>query len=152
VTLVNNDPVDATGVVFDDTPDPNTALVAGSVTSTAGTVVTGNVGGDTTVSVDVGTVPGGGGTVTITFQVTIDDPFPLGVTQVANQGVFSGDNFADVPTDDPGQPGTDDPTTIAVGQQSFEIPTLSQWGLLALVLLLAGLGVRRVTARGRAAA
>src|SRR5262245_27229163 len=41
---------------FTDTPDANTALVAGSVTTTQGGVATGNGPGDTSVAVDTGTI------------------------------------------------------------------------------------------------
>jgi uncharacterized repeat protein (TIGR01451 family) len=146
VVLVNNGGTAATGVVFTDTPDPNTVLVNGSVTTTAGTVTSGNGAGDTAVGVDVGTIAGGG-TATITFQVTIADPFPAGVQQVVNQGNVSGDNFAGVPTDDPAQGGTADPTVVAAAAPSIpEIPALGGWGLLVFLLLLAGLGVRRILA------
>ncbi len=109
VTLTNSGTADATNVQFTDTPDANTVLVIGSVTTTAGTVVSGNNGGDTSVTVDVGTLAQGGN-VTITFQVQVVDPIPAGVTEVANQGTVSGGNFANVPTDDPDTGTPDDPT------------------------------------------
>ena len=85
--------------------------------------------------------------MTITYQVTIADPFPAGVQQVVNQGNLSGDNFAGIPTDDPAQGGTADPTVLPAAAPSIpEIPAVGGWGLLALVLLLAGLGVRRILA------
>ncbi|RPH57059.1 DUF11 domain-containing protein, partial [bacterium] len=145
VVLLNSGGAPATGVVFTDTPDPNTALVNGSVTTTAGTVTSGNGAGETAVGADVGILAGAGGTATIVFRVTIDDPLPNGVTQVANQGLVSGDNFADAPTDDPAQPGAANPTVVTVGAASvLEIPTLSEWGLLLFLLLLGGLAVRRL--------
>ena len=45
-----------------------------------------------TVHLDVG-VLNPGESLTITFDVTVDTPFPSGVTQVTNQGTISGDNF-----------------------------------------------------------
>jgi uncharacterized repeat protein (TIGR01451 family) len=149
VMLTNNGGVAATGVVFTDTPDANTALVSGSVTTTSGTVTTGNGPADTTVAVDVGTLAAGGGSVTIGFQVTIDDPLPSGVTQVANQGTVSSDNVSSIPTDDPGQPGMADPTVVAVSEAPavVGIPAVSAWGLWAFLLLLAGLGLRRIAGR-----
>ncbi|HSK77541.1 MAG TPA: DUF11 domain-containing protein [Thermoanaerobaculia bacterium] len=151
VVLSNGGGAPAAGVVFTDTPDPNTALVNGSVTTTAGTVTGGNGAGETAVGVDVGTLAGGGGTATITFRVTIDDPLPAGVTQVTNQGLVSGTNFAGGVTDDPARPGAGDPTAVTVAAASpLEIPTLGEWGLLLFLLLLGGLGVRRILA-GRAA-
>jgi uncharacterized repeat protein (TIGR01451 family) len=147
VVLTNGGGAPATGVTFADTPDPNTALVNGSVATTAGTVTAGNGAGDVTVGVDVGTLAGGG-SVTITFQVTVDDPLPSGVTQASNQGTFSGGNVAPGATDDPDQPGTDDPTVIALGGTiPTEIPALGPWGLVALALALAALATRRVIGR-----
>ena len=47
-----------------------------------GTVTTGNGAGDASVAVAIGTLPGGG-TVTITFDVVVDEPFPAGVDEIA---------------------------------------------------------------------
>ncbi|HEV2706673.1 MAG TPA: Ig-like domain-containing protein, partial [Pyrinomonadaceae bacterium] len=66
-----------------------------------------------TVSVNIGTL-NPGESVTITFQVTVADPFPSGVTQVSNQGTVSGTNFANVLTDDPTPPGANDPTVTPI--------------------------------------
>jgi uncharacterized repeat protein (TIGR01451 family) len=150
VVLTNGGGANATGVVFTDTPDGSTALVNGSVTSTAGTIVLGNTAGDSSVQVNVGTLAGGGGTATITFQVTIDDPLPVGVRQISNQGSVAGDGFSGVTTDDPNAPGASDPTVIVVQSVDIsEIPTLGSWGILVLLLLLGGAGLR-VLARGGA--
>jgi hypothetical protein len=51
-----------------------------------------------------------GQTMTIVFRVTINDPFPLGVCSVSNQGTVSGGNFANVLTDDPDVAGAANPT------------------------------------------
>jgi uncharacterized repeat protein (TIGR01451 family) len=48
-----------TDVFFTDTPDPNTSLVVGSVTTTAGTITSGNAAGETTIVVDIGTMSAG---------------------------------------------------------------------------------------------
>jgi large repetitive protein len=64
------------------------------------------------VSLNIGTLPAGQ-SITITFNVTINDPF-LGGTQVSNQGTVSGSNFSDVLTDDPDFPGAADPTVTPV--------------------------------------
>ncbi|HJQ31504.1 MAG TPA: Ig-like domain-containing protein [Pyrinomonadaceae bacterium] len=73
-----------------------------------------------TVNHNVGTLPAGK-TVHIVFQVTVDNPFPTGVTQVANQGTVSGDNFTTVSTDDPAAGGSADPTVT----QILTPPTIS---------------------------
>src|SRR6266487_865312 len=48
----------------------------------------------------LGTLPPGG-TVTITFDVTINTPFPAGTSSVTNQGSVSGTGFGPILTDDP---------------------------------------------------
>ncbi len=146
VVIINDGNEDAMAVVFDDIPDPNTALVAGTVTTTQGTVLVGNTAGDTMISVDVGDIPGGGGMVTITFQVTVNDPLPDGVDELLNQGTTTGSNFPPDLTDDPTEPGDTDPTADPIGSDPLVIPTLGEWGLLAMLLALAGLGVRRLRA------
>lgn len=146
VTITNDGSGEATGAIFDDTPDPNTELVVGSVTTTQGTVVLGNTAGDTAVQVTVGTLTSGG-SATVTFEVTIDDPLPEGVTSIINQGTVSGDNFDSVVTDDPGTASSNDGTSNQVNRAPApltEIPTLAQWGLLLLALLLSTVAARRL--------
>lgn len=117
VVTTNDGNLDASGVTFSDTPDTNTTLQVGSVTTTQGNVMTGNSPSDTTVEVSVGTVAAGGGSVTITFKVTINWPLPPGATQISNEGTISGTNITDEPTDDPGT-GTDDDATISMLQRA----------------------------------
>jgi uncharacterized repeat protein (TIGR01451 family) len=138
VTISNNGSADALNVVFTDTPDPNTALVVGSVTTSQGTVLSGNTAGNTNVTVNIGTVPAAGQVVVVTFEVTIDNPFPAGVTQVLNQGLVAGDNFPDTPTDNPDTTPTGDATVDVVQAVAppVPIPTLSQWSFLLFLLLL----------------
>lgn len=113
VTIWNEGTTDATGVVFTDTPDPNTTLVVGSVTTTKGNVIIGNNPGDMWVEVNVGTLLAGGPaseTVTISIHVIINDPLPPGVTNIYNQGVFISNETPPTPTDDPATNPDDDPT------------------------------------------
>jgi hypothetical protein len=65
------------------------------------------------VMLNIGTLPAGE-SVTITFKVTVDDPFTGALPQVSNQGTVSGTNFADVLTDDPTVGGTADPTVTPI--------------------------------------
>jgi len=65
------------------------------------------------VMLSIGTLPAGE-SVTITFQVTVDNPFTGAMAQVANQGTVSGTNFADVLTDDPDFGGAADPTVTPI--------------------------------------
>jgi Big-like domain-containing protein/Calx-beta domain-containing protein len=65
------------------------------------------------VLLSIGTLPAGE-SVTITFNVTVDDPFTGALPQVSNQGTVSGSNFADVLTDDPAVGGAADPTVTPI--------------------------------------
>lgn len=103
----------ASGVSFDDTPDVNTTLVPGSVTTTGGIIVSGNAGVPP-VSVNVGSLAGAGGTVVITFAVTINGPLPVNTTAVSNQGSVTGSNFPAQVTDDPNTAAPDDATVLGV--------------------------------------
>jgi uncharacterized repeat protein (TIGR01451 family) len=114
VRLLNIGNSQATGVLFNDSPDGNTTLVFGSVQTSQGTVTTGNDPGDTAVVVDIGSISGGGSVVLISFQVTINDPLPGGVTQVANQGSISSNELPSFLTDDPDTPVPADPTITPV--------------------------------------
>jgi uncharacterized repeat protein (TIGR01451 family) len=96
-----------------------------------------------------------GGSVTITIQASIL-PVAAGQT-VSNQGNFTfdsdgnGTNNATGQTDDPGVAGAANPTSIQVaGAAASAIPTLSQLGLVALVLALAGMALVLMRRRSRA--
>lgn len=111
VTLENLGNIAATNVIFSDIPDLNSTLLSGSVTTTLGSVTKGNNAGDGSVTVNVGSIPGGQGTpVTITFRVIVNRPLPAGVTQISNQGFVTGTNFPADPTDDPTDQAYDNPT------------------------------------------
>ena len=111
----------AAAVLLSDAPDANTSLVVGSVTTTQGSVTSGNAPGDTSVAVDVGLLPPGV-TVTIGFRVLIDDPLPAGIDRVSNQGFVSGSNFPAAPTDDPATAAADDPTVTLLERLADELP------------------------------
>ncbi len=106
----------ATGVTFTDTPDTNTTLITGSVNVSQGIVLSGNGSGDASVIVNVGTIPANPhAEITISFKVTINDPLiPPGTSVISNQGIVSGSNFPDEPTDDPETITDDDPTEIYI--------------------------------------
>ena len=101
VQVTNAGNTAATNVTLTDSPDTNTSLVAGSVVTSRGSVVDGN-GGAPPVAVNFGTIAGGSDSVTVSFNVTINDPLPANVTQVANQGSVSSDQSPTLLTDDPG--------------------------------------------------
>lgn len=78
----------------------NTSLVVGSVTTTLGTVTTGNTAGDNAVAINLGTIAGNG-TATITYDVEIDDPLDCMATGMSCQGMLSDGNGLNLPTFDP---------------------------------------------------
>ena len=109
--IINNSGNDTSNnTIFQLTPDSNTTLSVGSVTTTTGTVTTGNTGGDTTIAVDIGTVAISG-SVTITFDVVVNNP--VSVTQISTQGTVSGSNFTNVLTDDPDDGTSNSDVTIS---------------------------------------
>jgi uncharacterized repeat protein (TIGR01451 family) len=116
ITTTNVGTSSTVNALINDTPDGNTTLVVGSVTSTQGSITTGNTGGDTTVTVDVGSIVSPAGAVTVTFDVIVNALIPGVNTTISNQGTISGDNFANVLTDDPSVAGASDSTDIvAIG-------------------------------------
>ncbi|MBC7255060.1 MAG: DUF11 domain-containing protein, partial [Chloroflexi bacterium] len=113
VIIRNTGDREATNLTYVDTPDANTSLVNGSVTTTRGVVTSGNASGDLTVGVAIGSVwPGE--VVTITYDVVIHVPFPEDVSSVVNHGLVTGDNVPPTPTDDPTTPSDRDPTIVPV--------------------------------------
>ncbi len=134
IVITNNGDQDAGGVIFNETIPVPTTLIVGSVTTTAGTIVSGNNAGDTTVSVQIPTLAGLGGSVTITYQTRVNPV--IGSVDIVNQGTVTGGNFPSTVTDDPSTPAPNDPTTIfAFGPQPA--PALGMSGLLLLVSFLA---------------
>ncbi|NNF35012.1 MAG: IPTL-CTERM sorting domain-containing protein [Saprospiraceae bacterium] len=108
VTISNADMVQgAMDVVFASGVDPNSTLVVGSVTTSQGSVTTGNTTGDATVAVDIGTLASNG-SITITYDVLVDIQNPG--TELTCQGSVTGSNFSTVNTDDPDTPAPDDAT------------------------------------------
>ncbi len=111
----------ATNVVFTDDIDPVMAsLIPNSVTTTAGTINSGNAAGNTQVKVTIPTIEDGV-TVTIKFKVRVSEmdcvskPFP-------NQGHISNSAGGNFPTDDPSTSVVNDPTTVTVkGKESLTI-------------------------------
>jgi large repetitive protein len=128
-----------------DTPGAHTTLVAGSVTTTQGTVTVGNLPGATSVTVNLGTLVATTGQATVNFTVKLDKPFPPGVTTVSNQAVVSGSNFTDVVSDNPATTPPGDPTVNVVTIVAVpDIPTVSEWGAMILALLLAATAAWRL--------
>jgi uncharacterized repeat protein (TIGR01451 family) len=133
IVATNNDTGNALEIVVSDTPDPNTTLTTGTTTTTQGVIVSGNTGGDTTVNVDVGTLAGGA-SAEITFEVTINDPLPGGVTSFYNQATLTGAGIGAVPSNTT-------VNTLGEGGAEHPIPTLSTWRMIIFALLIAGAAV-----------
>ncbi len=119
IVITNNSSTSATDVVFSDTPDINTTLIVGTVTTSQGTIILGNSSGNTTVRVNVGTIAGGQN-VTIRLWVRINLNLPSGVVEIVNQGLVSSIELPDLPTDDPATGGQGDPTQVPI-QRIFKL-------------------------------
>ena len=141
ITISNsgNGPVlDNAGNEFTDTLPAS--LVVGTPTASSGTV---SGPGVNPVTWNGTIAPSG--SVTITIPATINGGF--GGTPIANQGTVSydsnldGTNDTTLLTDAPGGTVGDPTVFIAGGVNPLEIPTLSEWALMLLGLLLAGAGV-----------
>ncbi|PHS09197.1 MAG: hypothetical protein COA88_05230 [Kordia sp.] len=102
------------GVFLNSGIDANANLVVGSVTTMQGTVTTGNMGGNTSISINIGSIAD---TITVTYDVLINSPFSSTVFQISNQGtVTSNDLVGGVITDYPASGGNTDPTIIPITQ------------------------------------
>jgi large repetitive protein len=115
VIITNASKSSVSGFTFSDTPDTNSSLVVGSVTTTSGVVVTGNTTGNTSVVVNLGTMPAGG-KVTITFKVTVNKTLPYKTGKISNQGVVSDNNSLNWLSDDPDTREVGDPTVTQIAQ------------------------------------
>ena len=98
----------ATNVLFLDPIPANTALVPGSLTTTAGSIVT-----EEPVEVQIAELAVGA-EATLMFDVVIEQPLPTGVVEISNQGAVAADGLDDVLTDDPDVAGLADPTVTPV--------------------------------------
>ncbi len=113
VVVSNSGNQAATGVVLADTLDPLTQLVTGSVTTTQGSVASGNAAGQTALRVELGTLAPGA-SATVAFRARVIADLPAGTTQIRNQAVVSAAGLPPVATDDPVTVTPGDPTTVAV--------------------------------------
>lgn len=113
IIVMNTGASAANNVVVADMPDAQTALVVGSVTTTLGTVTTGNTMGDSSVLVSIPTL-NAAGSATIEFVTQINSAVNAGTPQIANQATIMSDEIADFVSDDPGTGAADDATVLAV--------------------------------------
>ena len=139
---------DNPGNELTDVLPPSLTLVGASATTgtAVATVATNTVTWNGAIAAD--------GSVTITIQATIKSNVPVGTT-ITNQATFAfdadgnGTNESSGVSDDPGAPGSANPTSVVVAAAVIDIPTLDNLGLLLLAMLLA-LGGARVMRRRRA--
>ena len=138
----------ATDVRFSDIPDINTRLVVGTVTTTQGSVLKGNLPGEDSVEVDLGDIPVGNNAV-ITFDVTINNP--LWVSIITNQGLIEGTNILSTLSDDPGTAQLDDPTATPIRSplRPRSFPYVFLWVGLALATVLGAIAVWLIGRRKR---
>jgi hypothetical protein len=107
------------------TPARTTTTAAAPTTTTSGRTTTSGVltpvinGAGGTVTVNIGTLAPGD-SVTITFQVVVDNPYSGG-PNVSNQGTVSGSNFSNVLTDDPAVGGAADPTLTPINSALIQV-------------------------------
>ncbi len=100
----------ATGVTITDIVPANTVFNAPASLPTVWSCPDASPAG-TVCTVNVGTVAGGGGTGSVTFAVTVVDPLPPGVNQIANIAVV-GDDGQNGPDSNPGNNASADWTPI----------------------------------------
>ena len=117
IELHSSDSQTLTGVTIDDTPDSNTVLVAGTVRTDTGTVITGNQPGDRTIVVDVGNLTEKQ-TVKVLFQVQVQ--ISGSPTQLSNQAqvrytLDEPGGQGQITSDDPDTPAGNDVTLTPLG-------------------------------------
>ena len=72
------------------------------------------------VLLNIGVLPAGK-SITITFNVTVDNPYQGATNQVSNQGTVSGSNFSNILTDDPDVVGAANPTLTTIDQPDVTV-------------------------------
>ncbi|MCX6032418.1 MAG: carboxypeptidase regulatory-like domain-containing protein [Chloroflexi bacterium] len=113
--VITNGANTAYNVLYNDTPDPNTTLVAGSVTCAP---ACSNTSSSTAVSVTFASMAGSG-SATITYRVTVNNPLPFQLATLANQGHAASANAYSLATDDPATGETGDPTVMTLTMGSI---------------------------------
>jgi len=109
LTYANTGTVGAAGVVLTESVPANTTFNSGA--STAGWFCTPNNNAGSTCTLAVGTVAAGDGNHTATFAVTVLNPLPAGVTQIANTATIA-DNGANGTDPTPGDNSSSDTTPV----------------------------------------
>ncbi|MCM2314722.1 MAG: peptidase [Thermoanaerobaculia bacterium] len=115
ITVRNDGTTPLSDVVLADTPDPNTTIVAGSVTTSQGTITSGNAQGATSVNVSLGGIAPAG-VATVVLSVKLDADIPTRTMLIVNQATVTGANFPAVLSNDPRNTAPSDPTSIGIQQ------------------------------------
>jgi len=115
-------------VVFTDTLSTQFEGVSGLTTS-QGTIRSGNSSSDRHIHIDVGTVAADS-TVTIRFRASVQLPVPTGITEVTNQGLVTSQDFATMLTDNPATTSAHDATTTPVVATAVVEMTLADFLLI----------------------
>ena len=108
IVLENVGTAAASNVLLSDSAPAHTTMVAGSVTTSSGTIQS-----ESPVQVLVPEVAAGA-SVTVTFRVRIDSDVPEAIAEVSNQGQATAAGLAAVPTDDPDTGAAGDPTVTPI--------------------------------------
>ena len=113
VRVRNSGNATAQAVTFQDDLDPNSTMVAGTLQTSQGDIISGALGSDRRVTVDLGAVAGGQ-VVEISFRVAVAAQLPGNVSAVTNQGVVLNESNFVLYTDDPDTPAQGDATQTAL--------------------------------------
>ncbi|MGK2859904.1 MAG: PA domain-containing protein [Thermoanaerobaculia bacterium] len=100
-------------LVLTDAPDTNTSIVAGSVTTSQGSIVSGNDPGAAIVNVSLGTLASGL-SATITLSVNVNAGIATATTMILNQATVTSSNVPAVLSNDPRNSVPGDPTIIGM--------------------------------------
>jgi CSLREA domain-containing protein/uncharacterized repeat protein (TIGR01451 family) len=125
-TITNSGSSTAVSPTFALTLDSNVTLVGGSVN------VDGAGSGSSVGSLSIGDVAAGSST-SVTFDVTVNNPFPISTTQISHQATISGGTFSDVLTDDSNTEAVTDATvtTISAAPNLFVTKSTTQSSVAA---------------------
>jgi uncharacterized repeat protein (TIGR01451 family) len=118
LTVANVGNIGATDLFIDDAPDAHSLLVAGTVRTDRGVIVTGNLPGDTRVRIHLNAGLQSGERATISFQVKIAQA--ITVAQLVNQAQLTipqAGSQATVLSDDPDTAQIEDATVTPIGSQ-----------------------------------
>ncbi|MEQ9671908.1 isopeptide-forming domain-containing fimbrial protein [Coleofasciculus sp. G2-EDA-02] len=132
ITIQNTGTGTSTNTILTEDIPTNTTYVPGSATlngNPIADVVNGTLRFVSPTGGSVGDIPGGG-TATVTFRVTINNPLPQGVTEINNTATVTSEQVrTPVSTDNPDTPDNpndpnipEDPTTVPIGGGTPPVP------------------------------